>query len=139
LFEFVERVQDMFNGTETDAIQDVLSNFKESLSSFDMSLEDENIIDQSHKAYIQSNDLQTKQRNIAKGMIVSDSESSEGEGNVWAPGEKLLGEKGRALLMKKRSAIKRKAVREIKKNVAEKIFLKRRGREECCSAFCRSR
>jgi hypothetical protein len=123
-FEFVKRVQDMFNGTETDAIEDVLSNFKENLSSFDISLEDERIIDQSHKAYIQSNDLQTKQRNIDEGMIVSDSESSEDEGNVWTPGEELLGEKGRALLMKKRSAVKRKAVREIMKKVAEKDFLK---------------
>lgn len=114
----------MFNGTETDAIEDVLSNFKENLSSFDISLEDERIIDQSHKAYIQSNDLQTKQRNIDEGMIVSDSESSEDEGNVWTPGEELLGEKGRALLMKKRSAVKRKAVREIMKKVAEKDFLK---------------
>ncbi len=59
-------------------------------------------------------------------MIVSDSESSEEEGHSWTPGEDLLGQNGRALLIKKRATMKRKAVHEIKKKVVERRFLKRR-------------
>ena len=41
-------------------------------------------------------------------------------------GEDLLSEVGRSLLKKKRAAIRQKAVRDIKRKVAEKRFLKRR-------------
>lgn len=125
-FEFVKEIQDTFKTTAADTIQELLLDFEGKLSSIEITPEDKKIIDQSHKAYIQSESLQKKQQDIVEGMIVSDSESSEEETHVWTPGEDLLGENGRALLMKKRAAMKRKAVREIKKKVAERRFLKRR-------------
>ncbi len=77
-------------------------------------------------AYTQNEDLQRKQRNVADGIIVSDSESGGNEGNTWTPGDDLLGGVGRSLLKKKRATIRRKAVRDIKKKIAEKRFFKRR-------------
>lgn len=71
------------------------------------------MVDHSYVAYNQSRDLQRKQQNIADGIIVSDSESSEDEENAWNPGEDQLSEVCRSLLKKKRAAIKRKAVRAI--------------------------
>ena len=75
-FAFVETVHDMFKDTEIDAVENVISDFKEKLSSFEISSEDLKIIDQSYVAYTQNEDLPRKQRNVADGIIVSDSESS---------------------------------------------------------------
>ena len=40
--------------------------------------------------------------------------------------EDLLGERGRAILNKKRSAVRRKGIREVKRRIAERRFQKRR-------------
>ncbi len=116
----------MFKTTPADRIEKRLLDFDSKLSSIDITPEVKKIINQSYKAYIQGESLQRKQRDISEGMIVSDSESSEEEGYSWTPGKDLLGQNRRALLIKKRAAMKRNAVHEIKKKVAERRPPKRR-------------
>ena len=56
---------------------------------------------------------------------MSDSDSSEAE--IWAVGvNSPLDDRGRLLIQKRRAAIPRNSVRQIKKRLAEKRLMKRR-------------
>ena len=125
-FEFAERVHGMLKDGETEVIESALLDFKNKIFSLDISPEDKNIIEQSLKAYLATRQPHEKEKDIAEGMIVSENESTDDECQMWIRGEDLLGEKGRALLKKKRAALKRKTVRDIKKKMAQRRFLKRR-------------
>ena len=125
-FEFAKKVQDLYKDAGTEAIESALLDFMKSITLLDISPKDKKIIEQSRTAYFASKKACEKEYDIAEGMIVSESESGEDECQLWTSNEDVLGERGRAVLVKKRAALKRKTVCEIKKRVAERRFLKRR-------------
>ena len=121
-----KKVQYLYKDAGTEAIESALLDFMKSITLLDISPKDKKIIKQSCTAYFASKKACEKEYNIAERMIVSESESGEDEYQLWTSNEDVLEERGRAVLVKKRAALKRKTVCEIKKKVAERRFLKRR-------------
>ena len=71
--------------------------------------------------------MENTRENNADVEVRSDSESSEA--GIWAMGvESPMDERGKLLIKKRRAAIQRNSVREIKKRLAEKQikYMKRR-------------
>lgn len=72
--------------------------------------------------------MENTRENNADVEVRSDSESSEA--GIWAMGvESPMDERGKLLIKKRRAAIRRNSVREIKKRLAEKRLLERRSKK----------
>ena len=80
--------------------------------------------ERSREAFLLSERL-LKSNEGEEGDVVSESDSSNQE--IWNRGvSNILEECGREMIKRRRAAIHRKAVREIKKKIMERRFLKRR-------------
>ena len=124
-FYFVRVLKDLLNVTAA-ALNQLLLDFSGQLHLVGFSDEEEQIIEQSRQAFLSNERLMENTReNNADVEVRSDSESSEAE--IWAMGvESPIDERGKLLIKKRRAAIRRNSVREIKKRLAEKRLLKRR-------------
>ena len=122
--EFVCALQVLMPNVADHVLEQVLLDFAGQLPFLDLSEHDERIIEQSRQVYLQEKRRQEIESEITDGMIVSDSDSDcaeEGQ-RVRDP----LDEAGLDIIMKKRTAIRRKATREVKKRIAERRYLRRR-------------
>ena len=123
-FQFVSVIQGMLSNITDEALQQLLLDFGGQLSFLGLSIDEERIIEQSRQAYLLSERLRmTQNQNRTGEEILSESDSSESDN---LPGEDVLGQRGRELLEKKRSALKRKGIREAKRRIAERRFQKKR-------------
>ena len=82
------------------------------------------MVDQSRQAYLIERWHKDKEDDVDDGLVVSESESDDP--NELCQVKDPLDAKGKAVILKKRAAIQRKAKREIAKRIAERRFLQRR-------------
>lgn len=122
-FEFVMIPQRLLSNISDEALHQLLLDFGGQIAFLGLSVEEERVIEQSRQAYLLSQRLQSIRGEDTGEEIVSESNVSEGE---MLQVEDLLGERGRAILNKKRSAVRRKGIREVKRRIAERRFQKRR-------------
>ena len=116
-------LQRLLSNISDEALHQLLLDFGGQIAFLGLSVEEERVIEQSCQAYLLSERLQSIRGEDTGGEIVSESDVSEGE---MLQVEDLLGERGRAILNKKRSAVRRKGIREVKRRIAERRFQKRR-------------
>lgn len=121
-FEFVMIPQRLLSNISDEALHQLLLDFGGQIAFLGLSVEEERVIEQSRQAYLLSQRLQSIRGEDTGEEIVSESDVSEGE---MLQVEDLLGERGRAILNKKRSAVRRKGIREVKRRIAERRFQKR--------------
>ena len=124
-FSFVEVLKELVNGT-SEVLNQLLLDFSGQLSFVGLSEDEEKVVEQSRQAFLCCERLRenTESDNCVV-EIKSDSDSSEAE--IWAMGvNSPLDDRGRLLIKKRRAAIKRNSVRQIKKRLAEKRLMKRR-------------
>lgn len=122
-FEFVMILQRSLSNISDEALHQLLLDFGGQIAFLGLSVEEERVIEQSRQAYLLSQRLQSIRGEDTGEEIVSESDVSEGE---MLQVEDLLGERGRAILNKKRSAVRRKGIPEVKRRIAERRFQKRR-------------
>lgn len=122
-FEFVMILQRLLSNISDEALHQLLLDFGGQIAFLGLSVEEERVIEQSRQAYLLSQRLQSIRGEDTGEEIVSESDVSEGE---MLQVEDLLGERGRAILNKKRSAVRRKGIPEVKRRIAERRFQKRR-------------
>ncbi|CAH3186929.1 unnamed protein product [Porites lobata] len=111
-FEFVMIPQRLLSNISDEALHQLLLDFGGQIAFLGLSVEEERVIEQSRQAYLLSQRLQSIRGEDTGEEIVSESNVSEGE---MLQVEDLLGERGRAILNKKRSAVRRKGIREVKR------------------------
>ena len=123
-FEFVASLKSKFIHTTENALNQLLVDFGDQLSTLNLDKENMRTAERSREAFLLSERL-LKSNEGEEGDIVSESDSSDQE--IWNRGiSNVLGERGREMIKRRRAAIHRKAVREIKKKITERRFLKRR-------------
>lgn len=111
-FQFVSVIQGTLGNITDEDLQQLLLDFGGQLSFLGLSIDEERIIVQSRQKYLLSERLRmTQNQNCTGEEILSEFDSSKSD---VLPGEDVLGQRGRELLEKKRSALKRKGIREAK-------------------------
>ena len=121
-FEFVAFLKSKFIHMTEDALGQCLVNFGNQLSSLNLDEKDMKTAEHSREAFLLSE--RVFKSNGDEGDVVSESDSSDQE--IWNRGvSSVLGEHGRQIIKKRRAAIHQKAVRETKKKIMERRFLKR--------------
>lgn len=126
-FYFIKVLKELVNGT-SEVLNQLLLDFSGQLSFLGLSEDEEKVVEQSRQAFLCYACLRenTESDNCVV-EIMSDSDSSEAE--IWAMGvNSPLDDGGRLLIKKRRAAIKRNSVRQIKKRLAEKRLMKRRSK-----------
>ena len=113
---------------DKNTLDSLLEGFARELCNLEISEHDNYLIQQSRQVYHEQQLLLKKQNDINDGMIVSDEDSDSPEEYLHV--REPLDDAGRKLIMKKRTAIRRKAKRDIKKKIAERHFLMRRRSRE---------
>jgi hypothetical protein len=99
-------------------VKNVLEDFAKEIPDLNISEQNYEDIEQSQQVYHQQEDLRKRQDEIDNGMIVSDIEPEDPEELLLVCDP--LDDAGKALIKKKREAIRRKAKQEIKRKIAEK-------------------
>ena len=99
-------------------VKNVLEDFAKEIPDLNISEQNYEDIEQSQQVYHQQEDLRKRQDEIDNGMIVSDIEPEDPEELLLV--RDPLDDAGKALIKKKREAIRRKAKQEIKRKIAEK-------------------
>lgn len=126
-FSFVKVFKEMVNGT-SEVLNQLLLDFSGQLSFVGLSADEEKVVEQSRQAFLCCELLRENTENDNSAVeIRSDSDSSQAE--IWTMGvNSPLDDRGRLLIKKRRAAIKRNSVRQIKKQLAEKRLMKRRSK-----------
>ena len=122
--EFAQVVSGMLKNKPLDAADDVLVDFAGKLSSLNLNEDDEHGIEQSRQAYLIQRHQKEKEDDVDDGLVVSESESEDP--SELCQVQDPLDDMGKAVILKKRASIQRKAKREIKKRIAERRFLHRK-------------
>ena len=122
--EFVRVVNGMQESKKSNLTENMLAEFARKLSSLNLNNQEKGLIDQLRKAYLFQKSRKDKEADVDDGLVVSESDGDD-------PTELLqvqdpLDAKGKAIILKKRVAIRRKAKRDIAKRIAERRFLQRR-------------
>ena len=122
--EFVRIVCNILNSKSFNEITSMLDRFGQSLPSLKIDEDEQYLVNQSRQAYIVQRLQKEKEDNIDNGLVLSESDYEDPDAlfQVQDP----LDEIGKAMIMKKRASIKRKAKREIKTRIAERRFLRKR-------------
>ena len=118
--EFVRVVNGMQESKKPNLTENMLAEFARKLSSLNLNNQEKGLIDQSRKAYLFQKCRKDKEADVDDGLVVSESDGDD-------PTELLqvqdpLDAKGKAIILKKRAAIRRKAKRDIAKRIAERRF-----------------
>ena len=124
-FTFVDVVKEMLHDLNLEAVEQLLLDFAGQIPFLGLNLEEERLVEHSRQAYLFVKNSCQREQDIQNGEIISDSDASETE--LWQNGiSDALGEDGRLMIQKKRASLHRKAVRESRRKVMERRFLKRR-------------
>ena len=124
-FRFVNVVKEMLHDSTLEAVEKLLLDFAAQIPFLGLNLEEERLIEHSRQAYLCVKRSCQREQDAQNGEVVSDSDASETE--LWQNGiSDVLGEDGRLMIEKKRASLHRKAVRESRRKVMERRFLKRR-------------
>ncbi len=127
-FQFVMVLRDAMKDTMEEAVDKVLEHFGETLSSLHLTEHKQMIVEQFRQAYLISSKKRERESAADDLIIVSShSEDSSTElltakGIPNSPMDELV----LTLLQKRRAAIRRKAVREMKVKIVAQRFLRRR-------------
>ena len=120
-FAFVAEPEQLLQGYSIDVLEQALLDFSEFLPWSDLSNEEDRQVEQSRQAYLQT---QREKINSNHGEIYTDSESDDPE--AWVGVDDALSSEGQALIRKHRAIIRRKAKREISKEISSKRYLMRK-------------
>jgi len=124
-FTFVDVVKEMLHDLNLEAVEQLLLDFAGQIPFLGLSLEEERLVEHSRQAYLFIKNSFQREQDVQNGEVISDSDASETE--LWQNGiSDALGEDGRLMIQKKRNSLHRKAVRESRRKVMERRFLKRR-------------
>lgn len=121
--EFARIVTGMEENKQPNVTENMLLEFAGKLSNLNLNKE-ECLVDQSRQAYQIQRWRKDKEDDVDDGLVVSESDGDD-PNELWQV-QDPLDSKGKAVILKKRAAIQRKAKREIAKRIAERRFLKRR-------------
>ena len=122
--EFACIVTGIQENKQPNETENMLLEFAGKLSSLNLTKEEERLVDQSRQAYLIERWHKDKEDDMDDGLVVSESESDDP--NELCQVKDPLDAKGKAVILKKRAAIQRKAKREVAKRIAERRFLQRR-------------
>lgn len=122
--EFVRIICKIMHVKPLKEVEHELDRFAEKLQNLNICEDDLHLVSQSRKAYALQRIQREKEDDIDNGVVLSESDLEEPDAlsRVQDP----LDEIGKAVIMKKRASIQRKAKREIKKRIEERRFLRRR-------------
>ena len=124
-FELVSQIKKSIVDDTNDLISTVLDDLGHQLESGNVELceNDRKIAEQSRQAFLLMNEAYDDMSD--NDSIVSDTDDSENE--MWRRGiDDVLSVNGKAMIKKRREAIKLKGVRDAKRRIMEERFLKRR-------------
>lgn len=122
--EFARVVTGMQENKQPNLTENMLAEFARKLSSLNFNNEEKGLIDQSKKAYLVQKSRNDKEADVDDGLVAS--ESDDDDPTELFQVQDPLDVKGKAIILKKRAAIQRKAKRDIAKRIAERRFLQRR-------------
>jgi hypothetical protein len=101
-------------------IENMLLEFAGKLSSLNLTKEEEHLVDQSRQAYLIERWHKDKEDDVDDGLVVSESESDDP--NKLCQVKDPLDAKGKAVILKKRADIQRKAKRICQAHCREAFF-----------------
>jgi hypothetical protein len=122
--EFVCVVTGMQENKELNLTENMLTEFTRKLPSLNLNDQEKDLIDQSRQVYLLQNWRKDKEDDVDNGLVVSESDGDDP--TELCQVQDPLDAKGKAVILKKRAAIQRKAKREIAKRIAERRFFQRR-------------
>ena len=136
-FQFVMVLRDAMKDTMEEAVDKVLEHFGETLSSLHLTEHKQMIVEQFRQAYLISSKKRDRESAADDLIIVSSHSEDSSTELLTAKGipNSPMDERVLTLLQKRRAAIRRKAVREMKVKIVAQRFLRRRRRRQLKHMF----
>jgi hypothetical protein len=122
--EFVRIICNILHKESLDEIETLLDRFAQNLRNLNVNEDNQNLVNQSRQAYAIQRRQKEKEDDVDTGLVLSESDIEDPD--TLCRVQDPLDELGKAVIMKKRASIQRKAKREIKKRIAERRFLRKR-------------
>ncbi len=122
--EFVRIICNILHKESLDEIETLLDRFAQNLPNLNVNEDNQNLVNQSRQAYAIQRRQKEKEDDVDTGLVLSESDIEDPD--TLCRVQDPLDELGKAVIMKKRASIQRKAKREIKKRIAERRFLRKR-------------
>ena len=122
--EFVHIISNILHNKSLDEIEILLNRFAQNLPNLNVNEDEWHLVNQTRQAYAIQRCQIEKGDSIDNGLVLSESDIEDPD--MLCRVQDPLDEIGKAVIMKKRASIQRKAKREVKKCIAERRFLRRR-------------